>query len=177
MRTRSSRERFDRSSRVASSACASKRFSPEGRRIAGRDHPPPRFRGHLPITDSGEVVMVRQYRHAIGRWAWELPGGSLNADESVTEAAQRECHEETGLIPTHLDPLWLFSDSRLLRRGDAFLQGDSPAPPGRRYRGSASGRRRRHRGATVQRARSFSAWSQKGEVIDLKTLAGLSMLA
>ena len=27
----------------------------------------------IPVTDSGEIVLVRQYRHAIGRWAWELP--------------------------------------------------------------------------------------------------------
>jgi ADP-ribose pyrophosphatase len=59
----------------------------------------------VPVTDSGEIVLVRQYRHAIGRWAWELPGGSLNAGEDLLEAARRECHEEIALIPSVLEPL------------------------------------------------------------------------
>jgi ADP-ribose pyrophosphatase len=62
----------------------------------------------VPVTDAGEIVLVRQYRHAIERWAWELPGGSLNAGENVREAAERECHEEIGLIPSHLEPLGAF---------------------------------------------------------------------
>ena len=35
----------------------------------------------LPVTDSGEIILVRQYRPAIGRWAWELPAGSLKDGE------------------------------------------------------------------------------------------------
>ena len=31
----------------------------------------------IPVTDDGSVVLVRQYRHAIGRHVWELPAGSL----------------------------------------------------------------------------------------------------
>ena len=27
----------------------------------------------LPLTDDRRLVLVRQYRHAIGRWVWELP--------------------------------------------------------------------------------------------------------
>ncbi|HEY6506600.1 MAG TPA: NUDIX hydrolase, partial [Vicinamibacterales bacterium] len=59
----------------------------------------------VPVDDNGSVVLVRQYRHAVGRHVWELPAGSLKPGESVEGAAVRECHEETGLIPDRLDYL------------------------------------------------------------------------
>lgn len=52
----------------------------------------------IPITASGEVILVRQYRHAIGRSAWELPAGTLKPNEDPKRAAARECHEEIGLL-------------------------------------------------------------------------------
>lgn len=59
----------------------------------------------VPLTESGEVLLVRQYRHAIGRHAWELPAGSLKAGESIEAAAVRECHEEVGLVPGAIEPI------------------------------------------------------------------------
>src|SRR5262245_28142059 len=54
----------------------------------------------IPIVNTGEIVLVRQYRHAIDRWAWELPASSLKQGEDPVSAAVRECQEETGLIPS-----------------------------------------------------------------------------
>ncbi len=62
----------------------------------------------IPVTESGDIVLVRQYRHAIGRWAWELPAGSLKSGEDLESAARRECHEEIGLIPGRLEKLGAF---------------------------------------------------------------------
>jgi ADP-ribose pyrophosphatase len=62
----------------------------------------------IPVTDDGRVLLVRQYRHAIGRWAWELPAGSLKPGEDIAAAARRECHEEVGMIPARLEPLGSF---------------------------------------------------------------------
>jgi len=59
----------------------------------------------IPVTDEGEIVLVRQYRHAIGRPAWELPAGSLKPEEERRAAAIRECHEEIGRIPSAVEPL------------------------------------------------------------------------
>jgi ADP-ribose pyrophosphatase len=42
------------------------------------------------------LVMERQYRHAAGRYLWELPAGSLDPGEDPLEGAQRELAEETG---------------------------------------------------------------------------------
>ena len=62
----------------------------------------------IPVTDAGEIVLVRQYRHAIGQWAWELPAGSLRPGEDPRAAALRECHEEIGLIPAAVEQLGAF---------------------------------------------------------------------
>lgn len=49
------------------------------------------------ITTSEEVVLVRQYRHAVASWVTELPGGVADPeDPSLAEAAARELLEETG---------------------------------------------------------------------------------
>jgi ADP-ribose pyrophosphatase len=62
----------------------------------------------IPVTQAGEIVLVRQYRHAIGRWAWELPAGSLKHDEDPGHAAIRECHEEIGQIPQSIERMGSF---------------------------------------------------------------------
>jgi ADP-ribose pyrophosphatase len=62
----------------------------------------------LPIDAAGDVMLVRQYRHAIGRWMWELPAGTLKKNEDPEKAAARECHEEIGLIPVKLERLGAF---------------------------------------------------------------------
>jgi ADP-ribose pyrophosphatase len=43
-----------------------------------------------------EVLLERQYRHAIGDFMWELPAGKVDAGEQPLQAAKRELLEETG---------------------------------------------------------------------------------
>ena len=50
----------------------------------------------LPITDEGRVVLLRRGIEP-GLGAWAQPGGFLEVDETVDEAAVREVMEETGL--------------------------------------------------------------------------------
>ena len=50
----------------------------------------------VPLTDDGQVRMVRQYRSAIGEYLLELPAGTLEPNESPEQAAPRELAEETG---------------------------------------------------------------------------------
>ncbi len=54
----------------------------------------------LPMPDSHHVILIRQYRHAVNRFLWELPAGSVDAGEEPEQAAIRECHEEIGQVPT-----------------------------------------------------------------------------
>jgi ADP-ribose pyrophosphatase YjhB (NUDIX family) len=51
----------------------------------------------IPINADGEVVLLRRGIEP-GRGSWAQPGGFLEVDETVTEAAIRETLEETGLI-------------------------------------------------------------------------------
>lgn len=59
----------------------------------------------LPFDDQGRLLLVRQYRHAAGRFLWELPAGSLESGEDPDAAARRECHEELGLVVDKLERL------------------------------------------------------------------------
>ncbi len=51
----------------------------------------------LPVTEDGELVLLRRGIEP-GRGAWAQPGGFLEVDETVHQAAIRETLEETGLI-------------------------------------------------------------------------------
>ena len=51
----------------------------------------------VPITDKGEIILVKQFRYPFGRVLLELPAGKLDSpDEDPLEAAKRELSEETG---------------------------------------------------------------------------------
>ena len=53
----------------------------------------------LPVPSPGHVILVRQFRYAVNAFLWELPAGSVDEGESPEQAARRECHEEIGLVP------------------------------------------------------------------------------
>ncbi|MDQ2873062.1 MAG: NUDIX hydrolase [Candidatus Eremiobacteraeota bacterium] len=48
------------------------------------------------LTESGEVVLVRQYKHGIARVLLELPAGAIDEGETAEHCALRELLEETG---------------------------------------------------------------------------------
>jgi ADP-ribose pyrophosphatase len=50
----------------------------------------------LPVFPDGRVLLVRQYRHAVGESLWELVAGRIEPGESPRAAARRELLEETG---------------------------------------------------------------------------------
>lgn len=53
----------------------------------------------VPVTDKGEVVIVKQYRYPFDEVLVEIPAGKLDTvDEIPLEAAKRELHEETGAV-------------------------------------------------------------------------------
>lgn len=51
----------------------------------------------LPIDHEGNLLFVRQYRHAAGMDLLELPAGTRDGKEPFEECAAREIREETGM--------------------------------------------------------------------------------
>jgi len=131
----------------------------------------------IPVTDEAKIILVRQYRPAIGRWAWELPAGSLKPGENVEKAASRECHEEIGLIPARLERLGAFfptpgycDEEMNFYRAEGLREAadnDETAQPDEDEDIQAQPFSRE------EIERMISA----GEIIDLKTVAGLALLS
>jgi ADP-ribose pyrophosphatase len=51
----------------------------------------------IPLDEAGNLLFVRQYRHATGKDLLELPAGTRDDDEPFEECAAREIREETGM--------------------------------------------------------------------------------
>lgn len=49
------------------------------------------------MDDQNNVCLIRQYRHAVGGWIWEIPAGKLEPNELPHITAERELEEEVGL--------------------------------------------------------------------------------
>ena len=129
----------------------------------------------IPVTSKGEVILVRQYRHAIGRSAWELPAGSLKPSEDVEAAARRECHEEVGLVADRLTRLGsFFPTPGYCDEEMNFYRADGLREP------TADETARPDEDEDIE-TRAFSQADLQrmiaaGEIIDLKTVAGLALL-
>ncbi len=54
--------------------------------------------GIVPIDAEGNTWLVGQYRYALNEYCWEIPMGGGPLDIDITESAQRELREETGLL-------------------------------------------------------------------------------
>jgi ADP-ribose pyrophosphatase YjhB (NUDIX family) len=109
-----------------------------------------------PVTEAGELVLVRQYRHAAREVLVEIPAGRLERGEAPLEAARRELAEETGTRARHWRELAAFlpapgfcSERIVLfeARGlEAIADRDAPSRRGRRSRGAATAARQGARG-------------------------------
>ena len=50
----------------------------------------------VPFLDDGSVVLIKQYRHAVDKYLWEIPAGTLEKGETPLDCARRELVEEIG---------------------------------------------------------------------------------
>jgi 8-oxo-dGTP pyrophosphatase MutT (NUDIX family) len=66
----------------------------------------PNWVNAVALTEAGEVILIRQYRHALGRTILEIPGGCMEkTDKDPAEAMARELLEETGYAFATMEPL------------------------------------------------------------------------
>jgi ADP-ribose pyrophosphatase len=63
------------------------------------------FAAVVPVTDGGDVVLVRQWRQPLGTFTLELPSGGVDLGEEPERAARRELFEETGYRAQTLEHL------------------------------------------------------------------------
>lgn len=57
------------------------------------------------LDRDARVCLLRQYRHVVADWVWELPAGKLDSGEAPLTAAQRELKEEAGVSARGWQPL------------------------------------------------------------------------
>ncbi|MFM5904373.1 MAG: NUDIX domain-containing protein [Microbacteriaceae bacterium] len=66
----------------------------------------------LALNEANQVLMIRQYRHPVRKYLWELPAGLLDVPgESLVDAAKRELAEEAGYAAQHWEELTTFHPS------------------------------------------------------------------
>ena len=56
----------------------------------------------VPMKDDRTVILIRQYRHAVGGYIYEIPAGKLHPGEDPRECALRELEEEIGYRAEHV---------------------------------------------------------------------------
>jgi ADP-ribose pyrophosphatase len=59
----------------------------------------------LPVFGDGRVLLIRQYRHSVGEFLWELVAGRKEPGETPVAGARRELLEETGYTAKRLRKL------------------------------------------------------------------------
>jgi ADP-ribose diphosphatase len=129
----------------------------------------------LPMANGEQVILVRQYRRSIRRATWELPAGSLEPGESAESAAARECEEEIGLVPGKMErlggffPAPGFCDEELIY----FRLSDLRARPPNSPHVPDEDEDILAQVFTVVEAKAMAA---RGEIIDLKTAYGLTLI-
>lgn len=65
----------------------------------------------LPITDDGQLILVKQYRKALERTLVEIPAGKIEQGEAPEVTAVRELEEETGFAAKELTFIQSFATS------------------------------------------------------------------
>jgi ADP-ribose pyrophosphatase len=120
----------------------------------------------------GDVWLVRQYRHPPQQVLLEIPAGKLNENEDPAACAARELVEEVGLRPRRLDHVVTYyttpgitNEQMHIYFTDDVEQADVAREPGEVLEIVRK---------PVSQLHDL-IWS--GEVVDAKTLLGLSLLA
>ena len=129
----------------------------------------------LPMPSPDQIILIRQYRYTIDRWIWEVPAGSLKPGEDPVKAAARECEEEIGLVPHSVRrmrsfyPTPGFCDEEMIFFRCTDLR--DPSPDSTAVKDEDEDLEPRVFG--IEDARRLVA---EGEIIDLKTAVGLTLI-
>ena len=59
----------------------------------------------LPLFEDQTIGMIKQYRHVVNAYIYEVPAGTIDSGESPAQCAVRELEEETGYAASRFTPL------------------------------------------------------------------------
>jgi 8-oxo-dGTP pyrophosphatase MutT (NUDIX family) len=60
------------------------------------------------VDDDNRVCLVRQYRHGVNDFMWEIPAGKLDPGEAPDACAERELAEETGITASRWTSMGIY---------------------------------------------------------------------
>jgi 8-oxo-dGTP pyrophosphatase MutT (NUDIX family) len=122
----------------------------------------------LPVLADGRIVLIRQYRHAVGQYLWELVAGRKERGEDFTVGALRELEEETGYRARRIRKLvTIFPSPGLLReRTEIFVaEGLTKGAPRPEDDEKITSR--------IFTLREAERWIRTGRITDAKSVAGI----
>jgi ADP-ribose pyrophosphatase len=127
----------------------------------------------LPVPEPGKIVLIRQLRYPVRQFLWELPAGSVDEGETPEDAARRECHEEIGLVPatvvrlTALLPTPGYCDEEMV-----FFRASALETPTEQAHVDED----EDIEAKTFELRDARDMVRRGEIVDMKTVVGLTLL-
>ena len=57
------------------------------------------------LDEQGSILLVRQFRHPVGKFLLEVPAGGIDPGEEPIDSVRRELQEEIGYLPRKIDKL------------------------------------------------------------------------
>ena len=125
------------------------------------------------MPEPGHVILIREYRYAVNAFLWELPAGSVDEGESPEQAARRECHEEIGKVPaTIVRMASMFPTPGYCDEQMVFFRVSSLEEPTE----AAELDEDEDIEARTFELREARDMIRRGEITDMKTVAGLAMI-
>jgi ADP-ribose pyrophosphatase len=122
----------------------------------------------LPVLADGGIVLIRQYRHSVQQYLWELVAGRRDGDESFVAGARRGVREETGYTARRMRLLLdLFPSPGFLRENMAIFLATGLT------KGVAEPEADEKITQTIVSLREAERWIQSRKIRDGKTVAGI----
>ena len=125
----------------------------------------------VPQPHPSKIVLIKQYRYAIRKVLWELPAGTLKANEDPVLAAKRELKEETGYIANTWEPLGIVyplpgysSEVLYFFKATDLIEDEAEPDPDENIE------------VKVLDLKQAWAMVKDGEIRDAKTISGLSLV-
>lgn len=122
----------------------------------------------LPVFDNGDILLIRQYRHAAGAYLWELVAGRKDEGENFAQGARRELKEETGYSAARLRKLAeMFPTPGFVQERMVLFLAQGLKP------GRATPEEDEKIEARIVARKKALAWIRSGTIHDMKTVAGI----